>query len=168
MSCPSNTRQSGFTLIELMVTVAVLAILAAVAVPSFQSQIANYRAKNDAISIAAFIQDIRAKALETRRDVTLIYDASNQMIYWDCNSDSSRASASTSECSPVGPEPYYMVEESEVLSGSSDVSNYTFDFDSRGILNQAPIEFTIQSTSGSSSKSYDVIIQRAGKTVVVS
>ena len=168
MSCPSNTRQSGFTLIELMVTIGVIAILAALAAPSFQSQIANYRAKNDAISIAAFIQEIRAKALETRRSVTLNYDASDQIIYWDCDSDGSRSVVSVSSCSPAGPEPFYRVESSDVLSGSSAATNYNFLFDSRGILNQAPINFSIISTSGSASKSYRVTVERTGKTLVVS
>jgi type IV fimbrial biogenesis protein FimT len=168
MSRPGNTRQSGFTLIELMVTIGVVAILAALAAPSFQSQIANYRAKNDAVSIAAFIQEIRSKALETRRSVTLSYDANQKMIFWDCNADGARSAASVNSCSPIGPEPFYRVENSDVLSNASAATDYNFVFDSRGVLNQTPITVSIKSTSGSASKSYSVTVERTGKTLVVS
>ena len=40
----SPYRQSGFTMVELMVTVAVLAILAGIALPSFQASLRSNRA----------------------------------------------------------------------------------------------------------------------------
>jgi type IV pilus assembly protein PilE len=43
MSLANSRRQSGFTLIELMVTVAIVAVLAAVAYPSYQSHLRKGR-----------------------------------------------------------------------------------------------------------------------------
>ena len=46
---------TGFTLIELMVTVAIVAIIAAVALPSYQSQVRKSR-RSDAVAAASVIQ----------------------------------------------------------------------------------------------------------------
>jgi type IV fimbrial biogenesis protein FimT len=46
-----NECRKGFTLVELMVTVAVLAILATIGLPSFQRIVADYRVSSQANSI---------------------------------------------------------------------------------------------------------------------
>lgn len=54
-----TTRQTGFTLIELMIAVAVVGILAAVAYPSYQNQIRKGRmsqAQSDLLEMAQFME----------------------------------------------------------------------------------------------------------------
>ena len=52
-----KTRRGGFTLIELMITVAVIGILAAVAYPSYQS----YLVKSNRRAAQAFMMDVSNK-----------------------------------------------------------------------------------------------------------
>ena len=59
-----NQQQRGFTLIELMVVVAIVAILAAIAIPSFQGQILKSR-RTEAITS---LQDIQLKLERWRVD----------------------------------------------------------------------------------------------------
>jgi type IV fimbrial biogenesis protein FimT len=63
--------ERGFTLTELVVTVSVAAILATIAVPSFNGIIANQRAKTLASALYATLAKTRSEALTLNGNVTL-------------------------------------------------------------------------------------------------
>jgi len=78
-----NSRQpnirvahSGFTLIELMVTIAVLAIIVSIAAPSISTQLANQRVKSTASIIENALKEAKAESIIRRQNVSVIYDAS--------------------------------------------------------------------------------------------
>lgn len=64
----TRQRSLGFTLVELLVTLTIAAILLAVAVPAFNSSIASARASDGANSLLAAIELARSEAV--RRGVT--------------------------------------------------------------------------------------------------
>ena len=64
---------SGFTLIELMVTIAVLAIIVGIAAPSISTQIANQRVKSTAINIESALKEAKAESIIRRQNVTVTY-----------------------------------------------------------------------------------------------
>lgn len=61
----------GFTLIELMVTIAVLAIIAMMAAPSFSGLILKQNLKKSSQELAEVLTKARAKAALERREVTV-------------------------------------------------------------------------------------------------
>lgn len=67
----SCARNGGFSLIEMMVTLAVLAILVAVAVPSFAAFLEKARLRGAADALSSQFALARAQAVRSNRDVSL-------------------------------------------------------------------------------------------------
>lgn len=74
----------GFTLIELMVTIAVMAIIAMIAAPSFGNLIARQNLNKSTQELIATLQNARAKAVLERSEITVklnseVADTSKQL-----------------------------------------------------------------------------------------
>ncbi|WP_227692032.1 Tfp pilus assembly protein FimT/FimU [Psychrobacter immobilis] len=67
-------NSSGFTLIELMVTIAVLAIIVGIAAPSISTQLANQRVKSTAATLANALKEARVESVIRRQNITLSYN----------------------------------------------------------------------------------------------
>ena len=66
-------RSSGFTLIELMVTIAVLAIIVGIAAPSISTQLANQRVKATANTLANALKEAKVESILRRQNIELSY-----------------------------------------------------------------------------------------------
>jgi prepilin-type N-terminal cleavage/methylation domain-containing protein len=66
-------RQSGFSLVELLVVVAVIAIIAAVGLPNLAGYIRNYKIRGAAKSVASEIQTARSKAIMTNTNAGVFF-----------------------------------------------------------------------------------------------
>ncbi len=66
------TRPSGFSLVEMMVSITIMAILLAIAMPSFQSWLKNIQIRNAAESITNGLQRARAEAVAQNIKVTFV------------------------------------------------------------------------------------------------
>lgn len=74
-SLPTSLRKasSGFTLIELMVTIAVLAIIVSIAAPNISTQLANQRVKSTTATIANALKEAKVESIVRRQNVTVVY-----------------------------------------------------------------------------------------------
>jgi type IV fimbrial biogenesis protein FimT len=72
LSLRNKSGQSGFSLVELMIGIVILAILASVAVPSFQSWLLNSQIRNAAESISNGLQRARAEAVGRNINVEFV------------------------------------------------------------------------------------------------
>ena len=65
-------RDQGFTLIELVITIAIMAIIAAMAAPNMQKQIRQARIKDGANIIEAALKDARTQAMIAQRSTRVV------------------------------------------------------------------------------------------------
>ncbi len=83
-----RTTNSGFTLIELMVTIAVLAIIVGIAAPSISTQLANQRVKSTTATLANALKEAKNESLIRRQEVEVSYDNVSSTIKLKVNTSS--------------------------------------------------------------------------------
>ena len=100
---------SGFTLIELMVTIAVLAIIVGIAAPSISTQLANQRVKSTTATLENALKEAKIESVIRRKSLTLTYNNStsggNVNIAQGTNNIASYNYSANSTIKPVSPTP---------------------------------------------------------------
>ncbi|MFV8784170.1 GspH/FimT family pseudopilin [Microbulbifer sp. SA54] len=131
MKVPS--RSAGFTLVELMVVMAILAIVISIGVPSFNTLIKNNRLSAASNDIAGALQFARAEAVRRGRTVqvqALANDIANGLQVWfDENSDGNYDAG----------EEIRVVALADVsgLAVTADITNLDMAYSPRGAVNGA-------------------------------
>jgi prepilin-type N-terminal cleavage/methylation domain-containing protein len=73
----SLKRQSGFTLIELIVTCVIIGAAAGIAIPTFAVWLPNYRLKSAALDLFSSFQQAKMMAVRANADHSLEFDTTN-------------------------------------------------------------------------------------------
>ena len=76
-------NNSGFTLIELAVIIAIIGVLAGIAVPSFVGWLPKYRLISSADDIQSLVQNARLRAVKENAHVAVLFDPDNDGLDGD-------------------------------------------------------------------------------------
>ena len=124
-------NNSGFTLIELAVVIAIVGVLAGIAVPSFVGWLPKYRLRSSADDIQALVQNARMRAIKENAHVAVLFDPDNDgldgdyIAFVDVNSNWNKDAGEA------------LVMQGEVSSGirinGTGYANHRFSFNSRGL-----------------------------------
>ena len=93
-----KTIKKGFTLIELIITSLVLAIIAMLAIPSFSNMLAKQKLNSDIRSLSGALTQSRGQAVFLRKDVQINFiEGANTdtQYYWSINPQNTIISPST-------------------------------------------------------------------------
>lgn len=127
----------GFTLIEAMVTLAVAAVLASVAIPSFVSLAQRFRLNSVSSSLGASLQWARSEAIKANVDVIVCasnaagsnctsstnWGVNGWLICYDANADGSCDASTTQLINPV--QFYGSVDRSTTVTGPAAGVRFT-------------------------------------------
>ncbi len=170
-----SKKQKGFTLIEIMVAVTIVAIFASIAVPSFSQLIRNNRIPVTTNEFMSGLVLARSEALKRSRTVTLCASnnqstcsggtdfATGWIIYADCD-ESGSLTAGAADCDNDG-----ISGESEIIKVHDGFENILID---GGAFSDISFEFsgriagppkTIIVGHDASEPVKDVVINRVGR-----
>ena len=81
-------RSLGFTLIEIMIVIAVVGILAVVTVPKYQALTDHYHLESSAQTVAVQLRNAKQYAMDRRTDVYVLFSPTSvQLFYVDAHYD---------------------------------------------------------------------------------
>lgn len=84
---PGRRQAAGFSIIEMAVVVAIIAIMIGFAVPSFREFLVNYRASSQANDLLADVAFARGEAAKLGRTVQIVADAGGWAAGWIVGAD---------------------------------------------------------------------------------
>lgn len=139
----TRTRSKGFTLIEIMIVIAVLGILTMVTAPKYQAVIGHYHLEQSAQTIAAQLRLAKQVAMDQRKEVFVVFRTDSISIY-----TTSIASEN------LYTQPVYLERGTEFVApnvsapelgsrGLYEIPEYYLEYDPRGFLHANPNDRTL-------------------------
>ena len=74
-------KNSGFTLMELVVVMAIIGALAALAVPAYIDWLPRYRAKKAAMELSGQLHSVKMKAIKENRTLGVYFDSGSDRYF---------------------------------------------------------------------------------------
>ena len=144
-------KESGLTLMELMVTIAIVAILASIAIPNYIGWMPKKRLQSDALEIQSSIQLAKLAAVKTNASVVLSFNPAGDdySIFADDGSGGGIAGNGIQEGAERTLRSRQMTAGVDLLN--TTFAGNTFRFDSKGLAN-ASGDINIKSNNNMSRK----------------
>ena len=141
-------KKSGFTLLELMVVIAVVGILASIAVPNYINSLPRFRAKKAAMELSGQLHKVKLQAVKENKTLGVYFHQATGRYY--VLQSTGTNSIWDGPTAAGGDDPVErLMDLTEYGSGvkfnsvSLNVDGYpVITFDSRGICNSMQIEVT--------------------------
>lgn len=159
----THKQQQAFTLIELLITMALFAVLAAFAIPSYQQMVQNTQIKSAADSILNGLQVARAEAVKRNTDVQFEFRTGSAWTV--CISPAGGGSCpSTDGTSTIQSRVENDGSSSNVTINASAAGPYVFD--GLGLLTSGAVTFSVDNSALSAADSRDLnVVVSAGGAV---
>ena len=133
-------KHSGFTLIELMTTIVIIAILVSIAIPNYIVWLPKYRLGSAARDLLSAMQHARLAAVKNNVDVQVKFypDQDNYRVFTDYNGDKDQGADEPTIKSGNMPGGVYLKE--------TNFDSNTFNFDGRGLASGSGGTISLENT----------------------
>ena len=148
-------KKAGFTLIELMIVIAIMAILAGIAAPNFQTYMAQRRLNGAARQVMTDLMAARMKAVSMNQKVKVSFGSNHTYQIWNDADGNGTVADNEGDDVERGIHPDY---HDVTFSASANPI-----FNPRGTASFSPSSFGATITLGSSSGSKDVEVYLTGR-----
>ena len=141
-------RHSGFTLIELMVVLAIIAIMATIGIPSYQNMIRDNRLTSATNTLLSALQYARSEAVTQRADITVTPLSNNN---WATGALIKKGTVKLRETPPAGTDITVTGSAAAVTygaNGTTSATTFTLQ-DSRSSSREIKINAIGQACAGS-------------------
>jgi type IV fimbrial biogenesis protein FimT len=148
-------RNKGFTLIELMIVIAIFAVIATVITPAFLSWRDQSKVRGDAVNLRASFEMAKLRAIKHNTNVVVLFpNTTSYQVFIDTNNNGARDAGET------------LLADRSLKAGVA-ITNNTFvgsdmAFNPRGMANGPNSTGTITMTSPGG-KQYSVVVSSFGR-----
>lgn len=170
-------RQRGFTLVEIMMSVVLLAISAALAIPSYREMVEKRQLTSAAEQLAAFVSSTQSISSRTNQVVTVSFsrnDHDDWCIGATLGSDAcdcEETVVSESDFCKINSEPFILNQElandAELVHGLSGSDSFSFD-PIRGLFTNMDDSVTMEMHSKSSDYKLNLMVNASGRVTLCS
>lgn len=157
--------QSGFTIIEISITLALLIILASFAVPSYQQMMQNSRVRTATDSILTGLQIARAEAVKRNTNVQFNFRGSNVSDWTVCLTPSGGGACPTTDnATTIESRKNSEGSSANVTVTTSDAGPYVFNGYGVMVSPTAALTIDIGNSALSGSRDLRILVGAGGAT----
>jgi len=176
-SRPNPSNNLGFSMVELMMTVVLLAIGMALALPSYRDMVEKRQVTNGAEQLASFINTAQGVAMKTNQIVTISYDRSGDND-WCVGAVSGTTACDCTQTNPeagdycqIATQPFILnnghTGDLELMHNMNGDGSYAFD-PIRGLFMDLDDSLTVELRSPSEDFRLNLMVNSTGRVIVCS
>jgi type IV fimbrial biogenesis protein FimT len=173
---PHRSRNRGFTLVEVMMSVVLLAIGMALAIPSYRDMVEKRQVTNGAEQIASFINTAQGVAMKTNQVVTVSYSHSDDewcvgAVNGETACDCTVTDAAAANYCQIATQPFVInasnVGDLELLHEMNGDGSYAFD-PIRGLFMDLDDSLEVELRSPSEDFRLNLVVNSTGRVILCS
>ena len=171
------SRHRGFTLVEIMMSIVLLALGLALALPSYRDMVEKRQVTNGAEQLAAFINTAQGVAMKTNRTVTVSYTHTDTddwcigAISGDAACDCSQTNTEADNYCQIASQAFVLDDsiaaERDLMYNVGGDGSYSFD-PIRGIFNDLDDSLTMELRSQSGDFRLNLMVNNTGRVTLCS
>lgn len=175
--CSNRTRNQGFSLVEVMMSVVLLAIGLTLALPSYRDMVEKRQVTNGAEQLASFINTAQGVAMKTNQVVTISYSKSDEddwcvgAITGTTACDCTQTNTAAANYCQIATQPFVLnaaqTGNLELMHNMGGDGAYAFD-PIRGLFMDLDDSLTVEMRSPSEDFRLNLVVNATGKVLLCS